>query len=749
VDPLILLIELIFYVLFGVALWRYLRHRGPVELGVVAVFSTTAALFLLSFFSTYVPGLAAIVRPVGIAALVAQPFLVIRLLNLLAPVPRWASWAALAGFLIVVGGLLGIGSRSLVVIGALVVYFFVSETAAAIRFIQLGLHRRGVHRSRLVMAGIATGLFGLVIVIAGLGSAASNGGSSAPSIVVASRLLALLAALGYLAAFVPPRWVIGYAHRAAAFDLARGVVAARPGEGPQVLWSQLAGAAEAILGATNVQILDAAGRPVELSRGADGPSGRGSSASDANLGPDRTTEVTVPLLVDGRLEATLIARLEGHPLFVEDDIAILLLLGSLTARTVRHGEDLVQLQATEQELEQAAAIRASDARFRILLEADPNAILAADAAGRVSWSTRTSEALFGFGPGELVGRELRTLVDIPADDRSIQAPDAGQARWSDSVAHRADGSVLPVELALRHLELEGKPTTVAIVADSSWRDEANTIRDRFIGILSHELRTPITAIYGGAQILLKRGRTLDADTRADILLGVAEESERLQRMIENLVILARVERGADFFDARPVLVQRLLASVIDRERALWPSLTISFSAHGTVPVVSGDEDQLAQVMRNLISNVAKYAGDQARVEVAVRYEAPWVRVTVRDDGPGFPAGEADRLFELYYRSPGSRTATGAGIGLYVCRHLIEAMGGIVWAGSAPGGGAEFGFTLAPYVDAEDEARDDGPVNGARAGEFAEIGPARGHGHHSRNGTALPSIVESGPSSPAG
>ncbi len=719
-DPVILLINSIFFVLFGVALWRWLLHRGPVELGVVAVFSTTAALFLLSFISAFTPGLVAIVRPVSYAALVAQPYLIIRLLDQIWPVPRWASWAALAGFLVVLAGLLGVGPGSLPVILALVAYFFVGESAAAIQFIRLAGRRRGVHRSRLTMAGIATGLFGLVIVIAGLGSAASNGSATAPPVLVASRLLALLAALGYLAAFVPPRWVMGFFHRAAAFDHARGVVAARPGDGPRVLWSQLAEAAEAILGATHVQILDMAGRPVELDRRAEagGSSAAGSTATDSGLRPDRTGEITVPIVVDGRRAATLVARLEGRPLFVEDDIAIVTLLGSLTARAVRHGEDLVQLQATELALEQAAAIRASEARFRILLEADPNAILATDDAGRISWSTRSSEALFGYRAGELVGRELKSLVDIPTTDRA-GVSDPERVAWVDAVAFKADGSALPVEVAVRHLQLEGKPTTVAIVADLSWRQEANAIRDRFIGILSHELRTPITAIYGGAQILMKRAGGLADDTRTDLLIGLAEESERLQRMIENLLILARVERGADFFGSRPVLVQRLLAEVIDRERTLWPGLTIRLDADASVPVVSGDEDQLAQVMRNLLSNAAKYAGDDAHVDVTIRYAAPWVSVTVRDDGPGFPPAEADQLFSLYYRSSGSRAATGAGIGLYVCRHLIGAMGGTVWARSVPDGGAEFGFTLAPYVDPEDEPDGRAPAAEPRQSVRAE------------------------------
>jgi PAS domain S-box-containing protein len=378
-----------------------------------------------------------------------------------------------------------------------------------------------------------------------------------------------------------------------------------------------------------------------------------------------------------------------------------------------------RLRATELALEESAALRASEARFRVFLEADPNAILAADEAGRVTWATRSSADLFAYPDSQLLGQDLADLLELPGADGGLARIAPGEIRRLETTAARGDGSTLPVEVALRQLDVDGRPTTVAIVSDATWREEANQIRDRFVGILSHELRTPITSIYGGAQLLLKRGADLDAATRTDLLVGLADESDRLQRMIENLLILDRVERGADFFGPRPVLVQRVLAAVIDHERALWPAIEVHLDVAGDLPVVTGDEDQLAQVLRNLISNAGKYAGDRATIEVRARFDSGWVRVTVTDDGPGFPADEADQLFSLYYRSARSRAAPGAGIGLYVCRNLVEAMGGTIWARAVPTGGAEFGFTLPPYVDV-----DDVPAVAARADDDRDdAGPA--------------------------
>ena len=142
-DPLVLLIQAGFFVLFGAAVVRYVRQPGPVERGVVAVFATTAALFLLSILSSYAPDLAAVARPAILAMLVAQPYLILRLVNQIRPIPRWADRLALLGFVVVTAALLLLGPRSIPAILALVVYFAVVETAAAMGFLQLAGRRRG------------------------------------------------------------------------------------------------------------------------------------------------------------------------------------------------------------------------------------------------------------------------------------------------------------------------------------------------------------------------------------------------------------------------------------------------------------------------------------------------------------------------------------------------------------------------------------------------------------------------------
>jgi len=306
--------------------------------------------------------------------------------------------------------------------------------------------------------------------------------------------------------------------------------------------------------------------------------------------------------------------------------------------------------------------------------------------------------LFGAERPYLVGRRIEDIVDSSAADRDT-ATSSGVVRY-ETTGRRSNGETFPAEIAESPFEFDGSPSTLVVISDITWRHDADAIRDRFIGVLSHELRTPITSIFGGTQVLLGHGDRLDQETRTTLLADVAAEAERLQRMIENLLILARVERGADVSEVVPVLAHRIVPEVIAREQANWPSMTLDAEIESGLPLVAADEASLALILRNLISNAGKYAGSDARVSVSVRQEpSDEVAIRVCDDGPGIDPDESDALFTLYFRSKSSQAAPGSGIGLFVCRHLVTAMGGRTWALRRPEGGAEFGFTLPVWSEA--------------------------------------------------
>jgi PAS domain S-box-containing protein len=570
----------------------------------------------------------------------------------------------------------------------LVVYFAAIEGIAAAALLREGRRRYGVPRARLTVAGLASALFGCSILVSGLGAIARGPDPlTEPAVLAVSRAMALLAGLGYLAAFVPPRWLREVGQRALAFDLVRSIVTSPSGTEPHVLWDSLADAVSRILGTRRVRILSA--DRVLADRSAGSALGSVDRSAAQIAGPRSTIDVEV--VSDGRTVAVIDAVLDGRPLFLEDDIALIKLLGSLTALAADRAE------AAAIELE-AETLRASEARFRALLDAEPNAILSVTPDGTIRWCTASAAELFGLPWGQLVGRRLDDVVAPGNGTRSHSDPDAGVTRY-ETVGRRADGASFPAEVALSPFELDGQPAQLVVVADISWRHHADALRERFIGVLSHELRTPITSIFGGTQILLDRGSQLPEATRDELLADVADEADRLQRMIENLLVLARVERGGEVLEVAPVLVHRVLPSVVEREREHWPGMAISLLVDPGLPLVAGDEASLALLMRNLISNAGKYAGQDATVRVSVAKAASGgVIVRVEDDGPGIDQAESAALFDLYYRSGNDSTAPGSGIGLFVCRQLILAMDGEIWARSREGGGAEFGFELPAWPE---------------------------------------------------
>ncbi|MBA2719561.1 MAG: GAF domain-containing protein [Chloroflexi bacterium] len=256
-------------------------------------------------------------------------------------------------------------------------------------------------------------------------------------------------------------------------------------------------------------------------------------------------------------------------------------------------------------------------------------------------------------------------------------------------------------------------------------EDARRLQEAFIAVLSHELRTPITTILGGSR-LLRRGLQGDP-TQAELSADIEAEADRLSRIVDDLLVLSQLERRHLTLGDEPVHLNHLLGRVIRAEAARWPGHRIAIAPGSVGHVVRGDETYIEQVVRNLVSNAAKYSPEGSLVEVATADSASGeILVRVLDRGSGVAPAEVDDLFSLFYRSPTTAaSAAGAGIGLFVSRRLVAEMGGRMWASPRPEGGSEFGFSLAPYPVEEGDASDDTwDARGAPNGDEGRQAPAR-------------------------
>ena len=235
---------------------------------------------------------------------------------------------------------------------------------------------------------------------------------------------------------------------------------------------------------------------------------------------------------------------------------------------------------------------------------------------------------------------------------------------------------------------------IDLAARYAAEQRATALRDAFTGVISHELRTPITTIYGMSQVLRQRHDTMDPEARRQAIADIEEEADRLRRLAEDLLVLSRAEGGRLVLGRDPLVIRHVIRQAVESEGKRWPGHRFAADVPLDLPLVLGEELHVGQVLQNLLSNAAKYSPVGSAIEVRATAEDGGVVTGVLDEGEGLPAESSERLFELFYRAPeAARRASGAGIGLFVCRQLVEGMGGRIWARPREGRGAEFGFWL--------------------------------------------------------
>jgi two-component system sensor histidine kinase/response regulator len=225
---------------------------------------------------------------------------------------------------------------------------------------------------------------------------------------------------------------------------------------------------------------------------------------------------------------------------------------------------------------------------------------------------------------------------------------------------------------------------------------ANEAKDEFLGLISHEMRTPLTILSGGLQVLRSRTDTLPREDRDGLMQDLVHESERLTRMVEDLLVLARSESYV-IRNPEPISVVPMLRKLATRMEPVTDRVIHIEAAEG-LPLVAGDLTFLERIIENLISNAVKYSQPPASVEIgASAREDGQVAITVSDHGIGVADSEISRIFDSFYRSNESSAAVaGHGVGLAVCKRLVEALSGTIAANHREGGGLEVSFTVPAY-----------------------------------------------------
>lgn len=224
--------------------------------------------------------------------------------------------------------------------------------------------------------------------------------------------------------------------------------------------------------------------------------------------------------------------------------------------------------------------------------------------------------------------------------------------------------------------------------------EAERTRSALLSSVSHDLRTPLAAISGASSGLIESGGTLDAATRNELAQTIYDEANRLTRLVENLLRITRLESGTARVDKEWQPLEEVIGSALRRARPYLKNAEVNLKLPPDLQMVPLDGVLIEQVLINLLENASKYAGPDPKITIRARTTPNEATIQVLDKGPGIAAGRESRIFEKFARadSPES-TAHGAGLGLAICKAIVEAHGGRIRAENRPKGGARFTFTL--------------------------------------------------------
>ncbi len=413
--------------------------------------------------------------------------------------------------------------------------------------------------------------------------------------------------------------------------------------------------------------------------------------------------VQMPLRIEDELVGAIYAFRSGGAAFGVNERQVLQSFADQAAIAVRNARLYEQISAEKRRLDAIIENSASgvmmlspDRRVQVMNRAlsAMTGWLAEDAAGEPCWKVLSLENASGPNLCDADG-----LTALPGEIDPGQPGHAAGSLYVEGDLPRPGGSRLTLGVTYTPLyDDAGRLLNIIVnVVDITRFREAEQMKSTFVSVISHELKTPVALIKGYAGTLRRPDAAWDPETLADGLAVIEEEADRLNALIDNLLDASRIQAGVFKLERSDVDLPRLARKVVEGFRLQTDKHHFELDFPAGLPLVLADEARIRQVLDNLVSNAIKYSPRGGPIRIGAWQDGSAVTVYVADQGIGIPTDEQGRLFDSFYRvDSGLRRQTkGTGLGLYLCKAIVEAHEGRIWVRSEPGKGATFFFTL-PY-----------------------------------------------------
>lgn len=391
-------------------------------------------------------------------------------------------------------------------------------------------------------------------------------------------------------------------------------------------------------------------------------------------------------------------------------IVITLSLGSIMFGFTRINRNSIALIKSIEVSQKA--FKNSEARIRAVVDTVLDGIITIDGKGTIETFNPAAERLFGYAAEEVIGENVKVLMPEPyhsEHDGYIQSyRDTNEAHiigiGREVTGRRKDGSTFPMALAVSEMAVSGTQMFTGIVRDITVQKQAEKIKNEFVSTVSHELRTPLTSIKGSLG-LIQSGAIGELPDKLKSMLDIAySNSDRLVRLINDILDIEKIEAGKMDFQMAPLDLGPLLEQAIEANKGYGEEHGVSFVLSSDLPEarIEGDHSRLMQVLANLLSNAAKFSPDGSNVDVRLEQHEGNFRVSVTDNGPGIPEEFQDKIFGKFSQADSSDTRQkgGTGLGLNITQAIMEQHGGSIGFETEVGKGTTFFFNLPALQERE-------------------------------------------------
>jgi PAS domain S-box-containing protein len=357
-----------------------------------------------------------------------------------------------------------------------------------------------------------------------------------------------------------------------------------------------------------------------------------------------------------------------------------------------------------------ALVREEKQRLDAILESSAEGIAILGPDNRIRRFNRVMANLTGLPAEKALGALHDDILRFSAirTGRTLAQAEAGGWPLSDQATFYLEADLIredrsPLSVGVTYAPVIAQDRTLLNIVlgmrDLTRFREADELKNTFISIITHELKTPVALIKGYVSTLRREDAHWDRTVVEDSLAVIEEEADRLTSLIDDLLDASRLQSGGLTPNLGEVNLPELAATIVERLSRQFPDRVLQTNFPPDFPDISADEERIGQVISNLISNAVKYSPAGTPVEIRGQSTPEQVTVTVADRGYGIDPADAPHVFERFYRSPAAaKRSKGAGLGLYLAKAVVEAHGGRIWIESQPGKGTRASFTLPRHFD---------------------------------------------------